>query len=316
MIFVSILANAGGIGGGALLTPIYIWLFDFAVEDAIPLSKMTIFMGAIVNYLILKNARLEGSNLPLINYTLAGIIVPMLLAGTSIGVFGAKFFPPILILGFLSGFLVLSTFKMFQKALSMWRQETLENNVEIDNHSYSQTKVRFFQKNKNVFSKMSSDPNKIIQPIPNFLNKSFQQCSSLIQKKSSARKSKSFLQCNIEETDFLVPKSSTKKTSNRVFLNNSFKQSLLDSEDSKVPGSKSQFANPFWNSGSESQNCSIKICNTDKNKKMAQISKFRSNPGAVWERKSNGRRSESFFGILQIQQKAAEQRILPLKQAN
>ena len=68
IVFVSSLANAGGIGGGALLTPIYIWLYNFSFEDAIPLSKMTIFTGAVINYLILKNTRLESDpNKPLIN---------------------------------------------------------------------------------------------------------------------------------------------------------------------------------------------------------------------------------------------------------
>lgn len=279
MIFVSILANAGGIGGGALLTPIYIWLFDFAVEDAIPLSKMTIFMGAIVNYLILKNARLENSNLPLINYTLAGIIVPMLLAGTSIGVFGAKLFPPILILLFLSGFLVLSTFKMFQKALVMWRKETLENNLEIEEHSYSQTKVPFRRQNKNVFSQIQPNTKNFIQNNPEIFSKSTLQHLRLMGKNSTARKSKSFLQCNIEEADLLIPKSPIKNNAGLRQLSNSVKNSVLASEDSKVPGSQSLVANPFWNSGSEPQTCSIKVARSERHKSSRQISRFKCNPG-------------------------------------
>jgi hypothetical protein len=263
---VSILANAGGIGGGALLTPIYIWLFDFAVEDAIPLSKMTIFMGAIVNYLILKNARLDDdSNLPLINYSLAGVIVPMLLAGTSIGVFGAKFFPPILILGFLSGFLVLSTFKMFQKALKMWRKETMENNRDPLHHSYSQNKNAFYD-NKNVFSQT---PN-IGSFIKNDMGMKGNNNTLLI--KSDLGKMKNEKENYLpekEEEKNLIPKININKMSNQV--------SIKQSEDSQIPNSQSLHTNPFWNSQSISQNKSVKDKFSEKNKNF--ISKFKCNPG-------------------------------------
>ena len=136
IILVSILANAGGIGGGALLTPIYIWLFNFSVEDAIPLSKMTIFTGAIVNYFLLHNARLDGApNRPLINYRMAGLLIPMLLAGTVVGVFGAKVFPPVLILSFLLIFLMISIVKMFGKGVKMWKKETEQLKRENENEA-------------------------------------------------------------------------------------------------------------------------------------------------------------------------------------
>jgi ABC-type multidrug transport system fused ATPase/permease subunit len=119
------LANAGGIGGGALLTPIYIWLYDFSFEDAIPLSKMTIFTGAIVNYIILKNVRMENNkNQPLINYNLSGLVVPMLLGGTTVGVMFAKTVPPIIILSLLLMFLMISIVSMTKKGVSAWKKET------------------------------------------------------------------------------------------------------------------------------------------------------------------------------------------------
>ena len=263
---VSILANAGGIGGGALLTPIYIWLFDFSVEDAIPLSKMTIFMGAIVNYLILKNARLDDdSNTPLINYSLAGVIVPMLLAGTSIGVFGAKFFPPILILGFLSGFLILSTFKMFQKALQMWRKETLENSRESLDHSYSQNKKAFFGPDKNVFSQSSRN-------IKEFIRNEIKDSSKVKSLKSKYEK-ENYNEVLNEEKESLIPKMQVNKLSNQV--------SIRQSEDSQMPHSRSLNTNPFWNSHSISQNNSVKGGYSDKKKNF--ISKFKYNPGIIYD---------------------------------
>ena len=52
IIIVSILANASGIGGGAIFIPIYTLMFDFTIGGAIPLSKATILAGAITNIIL------------------------------------------------------------------------------------------------------------------------------------------------------------------------------------------------------------------------------------------------------------------------
>ena len=57
---VSILTNAGGIGGGAILIPIYTFIFDFTIGASIPLSKATIFSGAVVNILLSFNNRVKN----------------------------------------------------------------------------------------------------------------------------------------------------------------------------------------------------------------------------------------------------------------
>ena len=51
------LTNAGGIGGGALLIPVYVFVFNFTIDNAIPLSKLTIFSGALTNILLIYNKR-------------------------------------------------------------------------------------------------------------------------------------------------------------------------------------------------------------------------------------------------------------------
>jgi hypothetical protein len=277
---VSILANAGGIGGGALLTPIYIWLFDFSVEDAIPLSKMTIFMGAIVNYLILKNARLEDDpNQPLINYSLAGIIVPMLLAGTSVGVFGAKFFPPILILSFLSGFLVLSTFKMFVKALKMWNKETIENNKQCTEHSYSQNKAVCLTKEKNVFSESSCSIGKCKLGEN---DKMTTQSEADLQKAGMLNKSCTAAKLNENNANFEYAKLALNKSFDTPLKKDqnimAFIESLKDSENSNVKYSQSQMTNPFWNNTqSVDKNSPNKQIKKEISKNI--ISKFKTNPG-------------------------------------
>ena len=47
MIVGLILAAGGGIGGGGILVPIYILIFDFPVKHSIPLASVTVFGGAI-----------------------------------------------------------------------------------------------------------------------------------------------------------------------------------------------------------------------------------------------------------------------------
>jgi uncharacterized membrane protein YfcA len=49
IILVSSIANAGGLGGGAVIIPVYIFFFNYVAAEAIPMSKATILAGAIVN---------------------------------------------------------------------------------------------------------------------------------------------------------------------------------------------------------------------------------------------------------------------------
>jgi len=116
VILVSALANAGGIGGGGMLAPVYIFLFGYTIQESIPMTKATILAGAIVNVLMIvqkKHPTEEGEYL--IDYGLSSIIIPMLLAGTMIGVILAKVFPPLLILLILTVYLSRVSCQMYSK---------------------------------------------------------------------------------------------------------------------------------------------------------------------------------------------------------
>lgn len=54
---VSGLANAGGLGGGPIFIPIIIFFFDYVTAEAIPMSKATIFAGALVNSILIVTRR-------------------------------------------------------------------------------------------------------------------------------------------------------------------------------------------------------------------------------------------------------------------
>lgn len=51
------LTNIGGVGGGEILVPIFVFVFNFTIDNAIPLSKLTIFSGALTNILLIYNKR-------------------------------------------------------------------------------------------------------------------------------------------------------------------------------------------------------------------------------------------------------------------
>jgi uncharacterized membrane protein YfcA len=45
------MANVGGIGGGGLIIPFLMTFWGFDTKQAIAISNMTIFVGALVRYL-------------------------------------------------------------------------------------------------------------------------------------------------------------------------------------------------------------------------------------------------------------------------
>jgi len=78
------------------------------------MSKATILAGAIMNVCLIINKRVSDNKNKLL------IDIPLLLAGTMIGVMLTKVLPPILTVIFLTLYLVFSGWKMFVKA----RKET------------------------------------------------------------------------------------------------------------------------------------------------------------------------------------------------
>lgn len=116
VILASALANAGGVGGGGILAPIYIFLFGYTIQESIPLTKATILAGAIVNiFVIIRKRHPHKVNEFLIDFGLSSIILPMLLSGTMIGVIMTQMLPPLLTLTILTLYLVQTSFQMYGK---------------------------------------------------------------------------------------------------------------------------------------------------------------------------------------------------------
>lgn len=114
VIIIAMIANAGGLGAGAVIIPVYMFMYGFNTTDSIPLSKITIFAGALVNVAFTWHYRhINDKNRFLTNYSLAAIMIPLLLAGTMIGVMLSKLLPAVIITLGLIFYLSLSIVKLY-----------------------------------------------------------------------------------------------------------------------------------------------------------------------------------------------------------
>jgi uncharacterized membrane protein YfcA len=114
LIFIgSALSNAGGIGGGGLLIPILILVLKFETKEAIPISKLMIFTGSLTAFIMGLSNKHPFREAIALDYNIAGLLVPMLLFGTIVGVTLNKVLPFSVILICLSFVLVINTYKTF-----------------------------------------------------------------------------------------------------------------------------------------------------------------------------------------------------------
>lgn len=119
----SALSNAGGVGGGGLVIPILLLMFKFYTHEAIPISKLTIFTGALTSFLLGFKQIHPYRKAITIDYNIPYLIVPMLLFGTMVGISLNKVMPPWIILVSLTLVLVLNTYKTLRKARSLQVKE-------------------------------------------------------------------------------------------------------------------------------------------------------------------------------------------------
>jgi uncharacterized membrane protein YfcA len=122
----SALSNAGGIGGGGLLIPILLLMLNFYTHEAIPISKLMIFTGAVTSFMLGFRQKHPTRNAITIDYNIPMLIVPMLLFGTMVGVTLNKITPPWLILISLTFVLIINTYKTLRKGRELYYKEKQE----------------------------------------------------------------------------------------------------------------------------------------------------------------------------------------------
>ncbi|KAF0714788.1 Aste57867_3694 [Aphanomyces stellatus] len=125
------LGSAAGTGGGGLLVPMFILAFGLGPKHAIPMSKATIFGGAIATFVMnFRKKHPYQPRRPLIDYTLSAMMEPPTLIGTIFGVMANATFPSWLILLLLLSLLSFMAVRTLQKVQKIDAQEAKTNNAE------------------------------------------------------------------------------------------------------------------------------------------------------------------------------------------
>jgi uncharacterized membrane protein YfcA len=76
-----LIAASGGIGGGGILVPLLILIYDFSPKYAIPLSNFCIVGSSITNMVLNLSKRHPNADRPLVDWDLILIMEPLTMAG-------------------------------------------------------------------------------------------------------------------------------------------------------------------------------------------------------------------------------------------
>ncbi|XP_009397164.2 sulfite exporter TauE/SafE family protein 1 [Musa acuminata AAA Group] len=122
-------SSAGGVSGGSLFLPILNLVAGLDLKVATTYSAFMVTGGSLANVLynvILTNHGPEAAKKPLINYDIALLSQPSMLAGVSLGVICNIMFPEWLIVVLFAVFLACSTYRTCKAGLRCWNSETQE----------------------------------------------------------------------------------------------------------------------------------------------------------------------------------------------
>lgn len=119
-----VLAAGAGIGGGGILVPIFILIFEFPVKHSIPLASVTVLGGALANNLL--NARKKHADgfRPLIDWDLMIQLEPMTMAGALVGADLNDWLSDVVLVVLLFLLLSATAYKTLQKAHKLHQKET------------------------------------------------------------------------------------------------------------------------------------------------------------------------------------------------
>jgi len=138
--FLIMVAAGGGIGGGGVLVPTYIFVLGFSPHLAIPLSNATILGSSLANCILNAKKRHPTANRPLIDWDIMLVMEPVTIAGSVVGTYVNALMPPWLLCVLLVLLLGLTTIKTSIKGVQMYRKESLDRlTLEASNLSIYQT---------------------------------------------------------------------------------------------------------------------------------------------------------------------------------
>jgi uncharacterized membrane protein YfcA len=86
ILFCTILASSAGTGGGSFFSPIIIIVMGFSTHEAVPLSTFTVFSVCSFTFLFTMNVKHPEKDAVALDYNIAGLMIPTILLGSTIGV--------------------------------------------------------------------------------------------------------------------------------------------------------------------------------------------------------------------------------------
>ena len=131
------MSNASGLGGGLLFIPVLLLIMKFYPHEAIPISKIVIFAGAITSFFQNIKVKRPGRDVKALNYNLVIVNTSNLLLGTVFGVTLNKILPNTLILFLLCLLLFFNSYKTFKTFLKVYREENGEELQSMNSQIHS-----------------------------------------------------------------------------------------------------------------------------------------------------------------------------------
>eukprot|EP00605_Chrysophyceae_sp_TOSAG23-4_P000079 GSChrysophyteH1.ASY1.ANO1.81.1 assembled CDS len=123
-------AASGGIGGGGMLVPLLILIFDFHPKYAIPLSNFTIVGSSITNMWMNLSKRHPDVDRPCVDWDLILVMEPLTMVGAVVGAFMSKVLDEIVLSVSLVILLAVTTKTTLDKGISQWNKETATFELE------------------------------------------------------------------------------------------------------------------------------------------------------------------------------------------
>ncbi|KAG5229054.1 hypothetical protein OIU76_018455 [Salix suchowensis] len=116
--------SVGGVGGGGIFIPMLTLIIGFDSKSSAALSKCMITGAAATTVLYNLRLRHPTLELPIIDYDLALLFLPMLILGISIGVTLNVLFADWMIIILLIIFFIVTSTRSFFKGVETWKKET------------------------------------------------------------------------------------------------------------------------------------------------------------------------------------------------
>lgn len=118
------IAASGGIGGGGMLVPLLILIFNFHPKNAIALSNFTIVGSSITNIVMNLSKRHPDVDRPLVDWDLILVMEPLTMAGAITGAFASKLLPDWILTIMLVILLAFTTWTTLKKGIKDWEKES------------------------------------------------------------------------------------------------------------------------------------------------------------------------------------------------